>query len=432
MYRFASALVLALLCSTAAEATCTPPSNGTTADATALNTYLNCQFAPLASPSITGTITASSDIYANGTYYYGDNKAMFQYSDSWLRLNPSNAFTSGIYAGTGILRTDGNLEVGSAGAYFNVTAAGAVSMAGNLTMGNATASTGYMIHAATASGSDNDFLSVGGGGAANDTSRGGYITLIGNEFSTYGLYGDTIVSSGQATSGVGGSIIFDTDPTNGSTNNTVARMTITNAGNVGIGTATPATLLTVVGDIRVGTSGTNGCLENFAGTALTGTCSSDARLKTVVGNVSNVLGKLSDLQLVKFHWNDTAASAYHNSTAVLNTGFLAQDVEKQFPELVSLDKLGYRQVDYTALSLYSLEAIKELKAANDAQAVQQGAIKDEVRALQAQNARLEAVVEKQAAELGGLESELKMRASSDGASKKLTRLGALNTRSQLP
>ncbi len=45
------------------------------------------------------------------------------YSDAWLRLNPNNAFTSGIYAGTGILRTDGNLQVGNAGATLNVSGA---------------------------------------------------------------------------------------------------------------------------------------------------------------------------------------------------------------------------------------------------------------------------------------------------------------------
>ena len=39
------------------------------------------------------------------------------------------------------------------------------------------------------------------------------------------------------------------------------------------------TSLQVFGDIRVGTSGTNGCLKNFAGTGIIGTCSSDRRLK---------------------------------------------------------------------------------------------------------------------------------------------------------
>lgn len=150
----------------------------------------------------------------------------------------------------------------------------------------------------------------------------------------------------------------------------IPALAVTTSGSVGIGTASPAVTLAVVGNIRVGTSGTNGCVQNFAGTALTGTCSSDARLKTVSGTVDNVLDGLSRLRLVRFYWNKTAASLYHNATTVLNTGYIAQSVEQQFPELVSRDQNGYRQIDYTDLSLYGLEAINELKRRNDEQAAQ--------------------------------------------------------------
>ncbi len=142
--------------------------------------------------------------------------------------------------------------------------------------------------------------------------------------------------------------------------NGIERMRIDPTGNVGIGNLTPATALQVAGDIRVGTSGTNGCLQNFAGTALAGTCSSDQRLKTVTGNVTNVLDRISSLQLMNFNWNDLAASLYHNATTTENTGFMAQSVQQVFPELVSTDAKGYERLDYTTLGLYGLEAIKEL------------------------------------------------------------------------
>jgi hypothetical protein len=145
----------------------------------------------------------------------------------------------------------------------------------------------------------------------------------------------------------------------------VPQFYLTSAGNLGIGTTTPAVTLTVVGDIRTGTSGSNGCVQNFAGTALAGTCSSDARLKTVTGKVTAVLEKLSELDLMQFRWNDTAARLYHNETTVTNTGYIAQSVQKVFPELVSMDEKGYRKLDYTTLQLYGLEAIKELKSEND-------------------------------------------------------------------
>ncbi len=73
-----------------------------------------------------GTFTATGDIYSNGTYFYGDSQAIVQFSDEWLRLNPSGHFTSGIYAGTGVLRTDGTLQVGASGATFYAASGGNV------------------------------------------------------------------------------------------------------------------------------------------------------------------------------------------------------------------------------------------------------------------------------------------------------------------
>lgn len=185
-------------------------------------------------------------------------------------------------------------------------------------------------------------------------------------------------------------------------------LAVTSSGSVGIGTASPAVTLAVVGNIRVGTSGTNGCVQNFAGTALTGTCSSDSRLKVIVGNVEGVLSGLARLQLVHFYWNKTAAAVLHNSTTVLNTGFIAQSVERQFPELVSLDRHGYRQLDYTTLALYGLESVKELKLQNDRQA----------REISSLRSRLEQVDRR----LSSLASQIERRsASAEGAPPRYAR-----------
>ena len=54
-----------------------------------------------------GTITAGTNLYANGGYLYLNNKLALNGSDSWLRINPGQAFTSGVYLGTSIVRTDG-------------------------------------------------------------------------------------------------------------------------------------------------------------------------------------------------------------------------------------------------------------------------------------------------------------------------------------
>lgn len=84
-------------------------------------------------PQASGNFTASGDIYTNGTRYYGDNKSVIKFDDSWVRLNPDSDFTSGVYCGSSVLRTDGQLQVGSNGSAFKVTNTGTVTATGNVT-----------------------------------------------------------------------------------------------------------------------------------------------------------------------------------------------------------------------------------------------------------------------------------------------------------
>ncbi len=135
-------------------------------------------------------------------------------------------------------------------------------------------------------------------------------------------------------------------------------------GNIGIGTTTPAQKLQVYGDIRVGNSGTNGCIEDFAGGNIGGTCTSDERLKTNIDPLSSdgrsYIERLVALDPVTYQWNELAADTYKKSQASVVTGLIAQDVEEQFPELVSRNNDGYRQVDFRSLPFYILEALREM------------------------------------------------------------------------
>ena len=96
----------------------------------------------------------------------------------------------------------------------------------------------------------------------------------------------------------------------------------------------------------------------FSGTL---TETSDARLKKDITPISNSYSRLIDLNGVNFKWN----SIKPHDTTSLQTGFIAQEVEKLFPELVQTDAEGYKSVNYIGLIPHLLEAIKKLDTENN-------------------------------------------------------------------
>jgi endosialidase-like protein len=147
-----------------------------------------------------------------------------------------------------------------------------------------------------------------------------------------------------------------------------ASLAIMPDGSVGIGTFTQiptiADKLQVFGDIRVGTSGTNGCINNFSGAGIIGTCSSDRRFKKNITPFGSVLTQLTALQPVHYFWRATEFPDRHFGDAQAY-GLIAQDVERVLPELVVTNKDGYKAIDYSKLPLLTIQAVKELKAEND-------------------------------------------------------------------
>jgi hypothetical protein len=128
----------------------------------------------------------------------------------------------------------------------------------------------------------------------------------------------------------------------------------------------------------VGTSGTNGCIQGFGGTAIAGTCSSDARLKQNIEPFAPVLGKISQLQPVTYDWRAEEHSEYHFGNE-RTAGLIAQEVEKVFPNMVATDERGYKAVNYSQLPLLLLQALRELKADSDATIQQQQSQIQELR-----------------------------------------------------
>lgn len=126
------------------------------------------------------------------------------------------------------------------------------------------------------------------------------------------------------------------------------RMTITQSGNVGIGTTTPGERLHVVG--------------NICATGTIGACS-DERFKENVASLRDALATLAKLRGVSFDWKrnefpDRDFSHQHQ------LGFIAQELADVLPEVVSEGSDGYYSVDYGRLTPVLVEAVKELDAQN--------------------------------------------------------------------
>jgi hypothetical protein len=92
---------------------------------------------------------------------------------------------------------------------------------------------------------------------------------------------------------------------------------------------------------------------------------SDARFKANVRPLTSALAGVLALRGVRYEWNALGVQCGGTAGAP-QVGVLAQEVEAIYPELVSTDAQGYKAVNYAQLTPVLLEAIKELKAENDA------------------------------------------------------------------
>jgi len=135
------------------------------------------------------------------------------------------------------------------------------------------------------------------------------------------------------------------------------------------------------GNLTVGT-GTNGCVRDRNGTVIAGTCSSDLRFKKDVTPFAPMLERVARLQPVHYFWRSTEYTARRFGSEQ-SWGLIAQDVEDVLPELVSFDDQGYRAVNYSKLPLVTIQAVKELKAENDALKAQNDALESRLAAVEA-------------------------------------------------
>lgn len=130
---------------------------------------------------------------------------------------------------------------------------------------------------------------------------------------------------------------------------------------VGIATASPGYTLTVNGQPAA-----NGY------TAFTNY--SDKRLKTNIDSLdAGALDKILQLNPVSFQYNEKYTQLYPNSDlGRVHKGFIAQEIQKVFPEMVSEmkespDSINYLDLDISHLQVYLVKALQEQQAIIEAQ-----------------------------------------------------------------
>jgi Chaperone of endosialidase len=92
---------------------------------------------------------------------------------------------------------------------------------------------------------------------------------------------------------------------------------------------------------------------------------SDARYKTDVNTIENGLNVVKQLRGTTYEFNTEEKFETFDFDNGLQSGFIAQEVEKVLPHSVFTDSKGYKSVNYVAVVPYLIEAVKELSTKND-------------------------------------------------------------------
>ena len=164
------------------------------------------------------------------------------------------------------------------------------------------------------------------------------------------------------------------------TGGNTTRMVVTNAGDVGIGTATPGGQLQLSLD-EGRKPGTN-----------TWTIASDQRLKTINGTYTKGLNEILQLNPIRFNYKNVGERTFEKE--VLDTefpGFIAQEVQPIFPDAIGTDADGFLNFNIHPILIASVNAIKELNAKNENLQTENEALKTE---LNEQKVLLESVLQR--------------------------------------
>ncbi len=140
---------------------------------------------------------------------------------------------------------------------------------------------------------------------------------------------------------------------------------VDHSGNMsGVGTISSGAI-TASGAVRISAGGTSlsvaaDICSDVYGCASTRSLS-DARLKTNINPLGSALAKVMQLKPITYNWNDIFHSLYPQLLNASSTelGFVAQDVQPLFPEIVTQQPTGYLSINYEKMVPVLAEAIQE-------------------------------------------------------------------------
>ena len=127
---------------------------------------------------------------------------------------------------------------------------------------------------------------------------------------------------------------------------------------------------------------------------------SDARVKKNIRDLEGALPRLLALRSVSFEYKDPEAPGARPGTQI---GFVAQEVERIFPDWVSTDAKGTKMLSIRGFESLTVAALRALQAEKDAQ----------VKRLETQNAELKQKTSELETRLAALERLMDRRAVAD-------------------
>lgn len=276
-----------------------------------------------------GTWASTANFFGYQAGYAANNTAGSNFLGSAAGKNATNAGNSNF------LGTNAGLSASGAGSA-NFFGFGAGYTATNAQYSNFLGqSAGYLATNAY----NSNFFGLNAGNGATNASNSIFIgenTGIGDTVNNTGSTSNfsIVIGSASSTGGFSNSIALGQNVSN----------TATNQFMIGSG-------LRPIDSTRINGSASTQC------TITTGTgiaCTSDERVKTNIADLaSSTLDTLLQVRTVTYNWLE-------NPSGKRQVGFLAQNLEQYFPDVVDTDKDGMKSVYYAQLTPIIVEAVREL------------------------------------------------------------------------